>query len=502
MSVLIGVSEAAAIITDEDAIAVFNESHLITNNLQLYVRNESEWASSCVEVMTTEDALRTAGDRHMAYTPPAVDLSTPKARKDSPAARRVLQTGDNYEDDCVDVTVDVFHVNGINNHPSDRQASAVALRRLLSGIEDITVSYIPNPTEGQLLDLFEVFNLKKSEYNLLNEAIPDLIDDTDITLAKVGQFLALRALAETSIELPTSVHELFSVPYIAEVTIAWAEKQSERARGRNSRVTSQIQSKIQYSIEVGRGVVLVPHSQGCLLSNDAWQGLSTENRAYVSIVATGTPASYVGDSSNPFDYVQRKDDRVVKFIPLVLPGNVDGSDANDLYFWRKNHDFISSYVQDSSVGAAMKSKISLAIDNVGIPSELEFSAGVISATLTWGAQPDLDLHVYEPSGSHVYFANLVGDSGALDLDDTTSYGPENYVVQCSNLAYGSYQIGVHYYYGDGSEVGEVRVYAGGVVREFRVAFSAADVQGTVRIVATVIVTEGTDDEAVPTFEII
>jgi len=49
--------------------------------------------------------------------------------------------------------------------------------------------------------------------------------------------------------------------------------------------------------------------------------------------------------------------------------------------------------------------------------------------LTWD-QPtsDLDLHVVEPNGAHVYYGNKSGDDGFLDVDDTDGYGPEHYIA--------------------------------------------------------------------------
>lgn len=34
--------------------------------------------------------------------------------------------------------------------------------------------------------------------------------------------------------------------------------------------------------------------------------------------------------------------------------------------------------------------------------------GIITAMLTWGSNPDIDLHVFEPNGTHVYYTNFLG----------------------------------------------------------------------------------------------
>mgnify|MGYP003937719785 CR=1 FL=1 len=55
----------------------------------------------------------------------------------------------------------------------------------------------------------------------------------------------------------------------------------------------------------------------------------------------------------------------------------------------------------------------------------------IRFVLTWGEEPsDLDSHLVTPSSLHIYYANS-SPSGAgayLDVDDTTSYGPETITI--------------------------------------------------------------------------
>jgi hypothetical protein len=51
----------------------------------------------------------------------------------------------------------------------------------------------------------------------------------------------------------------------------------------------------------------------------------------------------------------------------------------------------------------------------------------LSFTLSWdGATSDVDLHVYEPSGKHIFYGSPEGDDGYLDRDDTDGFGPEHY----------------------------------------------------------------------------
>lgn len=48
--------------------------------------------------------------------------------------------------------------------------------------------------------------------------------------------------------------------------------------------------------------------------------------------------------------------------------------------------------------------------------------------LNWGAEPrDLDSHLFYP-GNHIYFNHKLGNDAMLDVDDTTSYGPETITI--------------------------------------------------------------------------
>jgi hypothetical protein len=79
----------------------------------------------------------------------------------------------------------------------------------------------------------------------------------------------------------------------------------------------------------------------------------------------------------------------------------------------------------------------------------------------------VDLHIFEPDGTHVYYFHQVGDSGFLDVDDTTSFGPEHYYVSCGSLVPGVYHVGVNYYSGSAPETARIQIQAGLMVRSFQ-----------------------------------
>jgi hypothetical protein len=71
-------------------------------------------------------------------------------------------------------------------------------------------------------------------------------------------------------------------------------------------------------------------------------------------------------------------------------------------------------------------------------------------TLSWGTNlSDIDLHVTDPTGYHVYYSDKVSTIGAaLDIDDTDGYGPEHYTISSEEgdqMPYGDYVVKVVYY---------------------------------------------------------
>jgi hypothetical protein len=74
----------------------------------------------------------------------------------------------------------------------------------------------------------------------------------------------------------------------------------------------------------------------------------------------------------------------------------------------------------------------------------------VTVKLTWGASPrDLDSHLFAPDGTEVYYSDkgslVAAPFANLDVDDTSSYGPE--VVTLTRLMVGTYRYQVHNYTG-------------------------------------------------------
>ena len=100
------------------------------------------------------------------------------------------------------------------------------------------------------------------------------------------------------------------------------------------------------------------------------------------------------------------------------------------------------------------------------------AAGEYRIVLTWGQDPrDLDSHLYVPTGTgtcyEIYYANkgsqtpTVSPYAWLDVDDTTSYGPETTSIY--DLQSGTYYFGVYLFAGTGALTTSqaiVKVYKG------------------------------------------
>lgn len=88
------------------------------------------------------------------------------------------------------------------------------------------------------------------------------------------------------------------------------------------------------------------------------------------------------------------------------------------------------------------------------------TSGEFRVVLTWGADPaDLDSHLTGPSSDgtnrfHVYYSSKTHDVANLDVDDTSSYGPETVTVSppsgAATLRPGIYRYSVHHYSGSGT----------------------------------------------------
>lgn len=232
----------------------------------------------------------------------------------------------------------------------------------------------------------------------------------------------------------------------------------------------------------GKKVVLVSHSQGNFFANASYitlyGGANPIPANSFGIVSVANPASFVGGNG---PYTTVSEDIVIAGVAALtpigvmgpLPANATNVGSATISSDWKGHDFLSEYMATGSNTVSPITQNVIAMTHSLVTPPQTVQSGIITATLTWGAQPDVDLHAFEPSGTHVYYANRQGGSGYLDLDDTSGYGPEHYYVTCSALQTGTYSIGVNYFSGIGPETAQVQINAGTIVRNYTIPLTTA-----------------------------
>jgi len=222
----------------------------------------------------------------------------------------------------------------------------------------------------------------------------------------------------------------------------------------------------------GKRIILVAHSQGNLFGNLAHSLLSYRAKQSFSMVSVANVDNNVLGSDTP--YTTLGSDKVVAALILAqaalpsrpLPPNTENAaEPGDIL----SHYFVKSYMAEGSNSEAMiMEQILASLSSAPFPPQYD-KPGIITVTLTWTSEPDMDLHVYEPNGMQVYWENRYGLSGELDDDDRCCLGPEHYTVPtCETLERGIYHVALDYFKGDGPETGTVRIEAGLLVRTYEV----------------------------------
>lgn len=211
-------------------------------------------------------------------------------------------------------------------------------------------------------------------------------------------------------------------------------------------------AKYRDAVLQGRKVLIVAHSQGNFYANQAHQILASSQPAIpmasIGIVSVASPANQVAGGGS---HVTHHRD-VIQFVPGSLATNwtltdlATGLPADDLGFVEA-HAFTGTYLSHGyDVQGQLLMLVAATLSSLQDPPSVAGS-GPVTATLTWDTgQSDVDLHIFEPGGAHVFYAQLQGESGVLDVDNVTGIGPEHYYTDCNQLQVGSYRFGVNYYF--------------------------------------------------------
>lgn len=133
-----------------------------------------------------------------------------------------------------------------------------------------------------------------------------------------------------------------------------------------------------------------------------------------------------------------ENNHIPNFVTLTAPVN---KDAGNLFKWNNNF----AWVYNGSVADSFKEKVKAAGGNI---------EGFMRCSLHWFNYDDLDLHVKEPKGSHIYFSHRLSGltGGRLDVDMNAGGGKSRDAVENivwtdrSKLVPGRYQVFVHQYH--------------------------------------------------------
>ena len=355
-------------------------------------------------------------------------------------------------DQCVSDANNIYYINGVDTGYSGAYAS---LKEIATAYESIfasdypdqrfefTVSY--NATDGLEKDLAEFIRGKAIERGML----------TLNSLHKAYNFLRKLWRLDTG-QMTASERQL------AEGVVGEEARRTKQLMDAGVLASSHT-SRFRTDLSEGRKVLIIPHSQGNLFANEAMATLISEYARSIRAVGVATPASRTVNNST---YVTANDDRVINALRSIsirtLRGNIDNDPGilNDSRGFL-NHAFIKGYFsQNLPSRTEINRLVHATIGALEFPSGTTLGTGPITVALEWGSQPDVDLHIYEPNGTHVYYSNKRGTSGFLDRDDTTGFGPEHYFVGCDTLETGVYRVGVNYYNGNAPETARIQISTG------------------------------------------
>jgi len=452
---LVSAASYSSIQSADDAVTYMNLTGFgspITFNI---VNNDiNAWESSCDYLI--EKQLEGAGG------------STSTTSVVTETVRLVFDHSTNSVSDTCASALDVYFINGICGSIDSIALSAAALKHYIAKLPDadnINVIAFENPSNGLWcsIDLLEAIQQKIEEHG----GWPTTFTILDVVKFSLSSPLAANGYPK---ELLSPLYEF---TWINEALEKFAENIASYLSGVTpvSSTTASLSAKVTDSLFHGKSVILLGHSQGNLYVNAAYQTLSSDNMKYVQPLAVATPALYVGKPSKISPYVTRNDDLVINVVRRIagaLPGNTLPSVSDGIL----NHGFLKSYMGDFITRNAIMGDLQSLLSTATYPVTIGLS-GPITVTLTWGPQPDIDLHVFEPDGTHVYYRDKRGVAGYLDVDDTSSFGPENYFVAFNTLKLGSYRIGINYYYGRGPDVAHISIRTCTSIRDYEQAVSVS-----------------------------
>lgn len=211
-------------------------------------------------------------------------------------------------------------------------------------------------------------------------------------------------------------------------------------------------SRIDNFVLEGKKLLFVAHSQGNLFVNTAYDyaaAKTPDSAIKVVHIAPASPTLRGPHILADLDLVINGL-RLVGTVPAIthnIPGFLLRPAGANGQKDAMGHGMFEIYInQGLEISKAVKSAIDTALGELVAPPA-QAASGFFTATLTWNGSGDVDTHVLEPDGTHVYFRAKTGHAGYLDVDNVMANGPEHYYASCdaNKLQTGDYQIAVANY---------------------------------------------------------
>lgn len=366
--------------------------------------------------------------------------------------------------------------NGVNTTKHEGDIALFELQRIYGAKdsigEDMRYELMYNVSNG-LEDFVETFQQRLAEqdgilsgkFELFFETIRGSGNWWDRLTGAISSLSQIRT-ALTDLVLATGVRSLTSLVATPPTEVMYQDHRSRLDT---------------YSVE-GRKLLLFAHSQGNLFANVAFKHLrKTLPDAAVKLIHVA-PAS---PQLNGF-HVLADLDLVINALrltgtvasvthsipnPLARPANWDGK-KDPL-----GHGLLEIYVNPNlQISGAVKGLVEQGLASLVAPP-IGATPGFFTATVTWDGPGDVDTHVQEPDGSHVWYGNKLGRSGHLDVDNTEGFGPEHYFATCdaTRLQTGSYKVSLaNYLRAEGRSVNvQIASHGAGVLKTKTLVLGAA-----------------------------
>ncbi|AEJ00969.1 hypothetical protein Nit79A3_1112 [Nitrosomonas sp. Is79A3] len=338
----------------------------------------------------------------------------------------------------------VFFGNGVNNDINKMDRSLDQVRLILGknyNSEQIQYYKAQNDSNGLLLDLLTTFEQKMAE-------------DPTLVWSMLLDFISGETVSHAIVNFLSDYFLGSQIDYTTQLK----QNLAQFTQYSDSTLIGHVEA---YTMQLtqGRKVMVVAHSQGNLYANAAYYRLASNPHIEIDAFGIAGVADPANEVAGGTPYVTSKNDMVINALRAIETATLPYNDSsvpintNDLL----GHGFEEIYT--NSTYSAIRSHTTSVMNTTlsSLHTNVNNTNGPITATLTWDIPGDIDLHIYEPSSTHVYYASRQGLAGSLDRDDTTGTGPEHYYTSCSNVIPGTYSFGVNYYSGSGAKTATIQL---------------------------------------------